>query len=141
MTYAIDIKNLRKEFGSKVAVKDINLQGKENIIFALLGVNGAGKTTTIRMLNGLSKPTSGEAFVLGNSIKDELDAVKQISDISPQETSIAPNLTVKENLEFMAQIYGMDKETADKKVEELLNKFSLKEIEKSKAKTLSGGWQ
>ena len=115
MTYAIDIKNLRKEFGSKVAVKDINLQVKENIIFALLGVNGAGKTTTIRMLNGLSKPTSGEAFVLGNSIKDELDAVKQVSDISPQETSVAPNLTVKENLEFMAQIYGMDKETADKK--------------------------
>ena len=141
MTYAIDIKNLRKEFGSKVAVKDINLQVKENIIFAFLGVNGAGKTTTIRMLNGLSKPTSGEAFVLGKSIRDELDAVKQISDISPQETSVAPNLTVKENLEFMAQIYGMDKETADKKVEELLNKFSLKEIEKSKAKTLSGGWQ
>jgi len=141
MTYAIDIKNLRKEFGSKVAVKDINLQVKENIIFAFLGVNGAGKTTTIRMLNGLSKPTSGEAFVLGKSIGDELDAVKQISDISPQETSVAPNLTVKENLKFMAQIYGMDKETADKKVEELLNKFSLKEIEKSKAKTLSGGWQ
>lgn len=141
MTYAIDIKNLRKEFVSKVAVKDINLQVKENIIFALLGVNGAGKTTTIRMLNGLSKPTSGEAYVLDKSIANELDAVKQISDISPQETSIAPNLTVKENLEFMAQIYGMDKETADKKVEELLNKFSLKEIEKSKAKTLSGGWQ
>lgn len=141
MSYAIEVKNLRKEFGSKVAVKDINLQVKENIIFAFLGVNGAGKTTTIRMLNGLSKPTSGEAYVLGKSIKDELDGVKQISDISPQETSVAPNLTVKENLEFMAQIYGMDKETADRKVEELINKFSLKEIEKSKAKTLSGGWQ
>jgi len=141
MTYAIDIKNLRKEFGSKVAVKDINLQVKENIIFALLGVNGAGKTTTIRMLNGLSKPTAGEAFVLGNSIKTELDKVKQISDISPQETSVAPNLTVKENLEFMAQIYGMSRIEAEEKVEALMKQFSLKEVEKSKAKTLSGGWQ
>lgn len=141
MSYAIEVKNLRKEFGSKVAVNDITMQVKEGIIFAFLGVNGAGKTTTIRMLNGLSKPTSGEAYVLGKSIRDELDAVKQISDISPQETSVAPNLTVKENLEFMAQIYGMDKKSAEQKVEELLNNFSLKEIEKSKAKTLSGGWQ
>lgn len=141
MNYAIEIKGLRKEFGSKVAVKDISLQVKEGIIFALLGVNGAGKTTTIRMLNGLSKPTTGEAYVLGKSIKEDLDAVKQISDFSPQETSVAPNLTVKENLEFMAQIYGMNKDNTSAKVEELMDKFSLNEIEKSKAKTLSGGWQ
>lgn len=141
MSYAIEIKNLRKEFGTKVAVKDISLRVKEGIIFALLGINGAGKTTTIRMLNGLSKPTAGEAYVLGKSIKDELDAVKQISDLSPQETSVAPNLTVKENLEFMAQIYGMNKAETAEKVEALLERFSLKEIEKSKAKTLSGGWQ
>ena len=127
MSYAIDIKGLRKEFGTKVAVKDISLQVKEGIIFALLGVNGAGKTTTIRMLNGLSKPTAGEAFVLGKSIKEDLDAVKQISDLSPQETSVAPNLTVKENLEFMAQIYGMNKAETAEKVEALLERFSLKE--------------
>lgn len=141
MNYALDIRNLRKEFGSKVAVKDINLQVKENIIFALLGVNGAGKTTTIRMLNGLSRPTSGEAFVLGKNICTELDEVKRISDISPQETSVAPNLTVRENLEFMAQIYGMDKTHAESKVNALMNKFSLNEVANSKAKTLSGGWQ
>lgn len=141
MTYAIDIKNLRKEFGSKVAVKDINLQVRENIIFALLGVNGAGKTTTIRMLTGLSKPTAGEAFVLGKSISTELDEVKKISDISPQETSVAPNLTVKENLEFMAQIYGMDEVTAESKVNSLMEKFALTEVANSKAKVLSGGWQ
>ncbi len=141
MNYALDIRSLRKEFGSKVAVKDINLQVRENIIFALLGVNGAGKTTTIRMLNGLSKPTSGEAFVLGRSISTELDEVKKISDISPQETSVAPNLTVKENLEFMAQIYGMDKMKAESSVRTLMKKFSLSEVANSKAKTLSGGWQ
>lgn len=141
MSYAIELKNLRKEFGAKVAVKDISLQVKEGGIFALLGVNGAGKTTTIRMLNGLSKPTAGEAYVLGKSIREDLDAIKQISDLSPQETSVAPNLTVKENLEFMAQIYGMNQKKASRKVEELMQQFSLKEIEKSKAKTLSGGWQ
>lgn len=141
MSYAIELKNLRKEFGTKVAVKDISLQVKEGGIFALLGVNGAGKTTTIRMLNGLSKPTAGEAYVLGKSIREDLDAIKQISDLSPQETSVAPNLTVKENLEFMAQIYGMNQKKASRKVEELMQQFSLKEIEKSKAKTLSGGWQ
>jgi len=86
MSYAIEIRNLRKEFGKKMAVNDISLQVREGIIFALLGVNGAGKTTTIRMLTGLSKPTSGEAFVLGKSILHELDAVKEICDLSPQET-------------------------------------------------------
>lgn len=141
MSYAIELKNLRKEYGTKTAVKDISLQVKEGGIFALLGVNGAGKTTTIRMLNGLSKPTAGEAYVLGKSIREDLDAVKKISDLSPQETSVAPGLTVRENLEFMAQIYGMNKKTAEEKVEELLEQFSLKEMEKSKAKTLSGGWQ
>lgn len=141
MSYAIEIKDLRKEFGTKVAVNDIFLQVREGIIFALLGVNGAGKTTTIRMLTGLSKPTSGEAFVLGKSIRHELDAVKEVCDLSPQETSVAPNLTVKENLEFMAQVYGMNAKDASKKAEQLMEKFSLKEVEKSKAKTLSGGWQ
>ena len=86
MSYAIEIRNLRKEFGKKMAVNDISLQVREGIIFALLGVNGAGKTTTIRMLTGLSKPTSGEAFVLGKSIRHELDAVKEVCDLSPQET-------------------------------------------------------
>lgn len=141
MSYAIELKNLRKEFGMKTAVKDISLQVKQGGIFALLGVNGAGKTTTIRMLNGLSKPTAGEAYVLGKSIREDLDSIKKISDLSPQETSVAPGLTVRENLEFMARIYGMSKKKAEEKVEELLEQFSLKEIEKSKAKTLSGGWQ
>ena len=94
MSSAIVLKNLRKEFGSKVAVKDSTLEIEEGILFSLLGVNGAGKTTTIRMLTGLSKPSSGDAYVCGHSILTELDEVKAISNLSTQETSVAPNLTV-----------------------------------------------
>ena len=94
--FAIVLKDLRKEFGSKVAVNNISFDIKKGKLFSLLGVNGAGKTTTIRMLMGLSQPTSGEAWVMGHSILTDLSAVKQVSNFSPQETSVAPNLTVRE---------------------------------------------
>lgn len=138
---AIELRGLRKEFGTKTAVNDISLQVERGIIFSLLGVNGAGKTTIIRMLNGLAKPTAGEAYVLGKSIGEQLEEVKRLSDISPQETSVAPNLTVYENLLFMAQIYGMKEKAAADRVEDILQRFSLKEFSGSRAKTLSGGWQ
>ena len=141
MSYAIEIKNLTKRFGEKTAVKDLNLQIKQGGIFALLGVNGAGKTTTIRMLTGLSKPTEGEAYVMGYSVEKELAKVKAVCDISPQDTSVAPNLTVRENLEFMAQIYGISKEETKVRVAEIIRKFSLEDVEKTFAKKLSGGWQ
>jgi len=137
----IEIRGLRKEFGSKVAVKDLDLQIPEGSLYALLGVNGAGKTTTIRMLTGLTKPTAGEAHVMGHSIGFELDEVKKVVNISPQETSVAPNLTVRENLEFIAGIYGFDKAKTAEKVQEMLTQFSMEEVEYQKAKTLSGGWQ
>ncbi len=141
MSYAIEIKNLSKRFGEKEAVKNLNLQIKQGGIFALLGVNGAGKTTTIRMLTGLSKPTAGEAYVMGYSVEKELEKVKEVCDISPQDTSVAPNLTVKENLEFMAQIYSLSKAECKKRVEEIIRQFSLEDVEKTLAKKLSGGWQ
>lgn len=141
MGYAIETNNLRKEYGSTVAVRDISLKIKEGGIFSLLGVNGAGKTTTLRMLTGLSKPTSGEAYVFGLSIKDNLEQIKALENLSPQETSVAPNLTVRENLDFIARIYGMDKRTAAERVEETIRRFSLQEVERKKAKLLSGGWQ
>jgi len=78
---------------------------------------------------------------MGHSILTDLSAVKQISNFSPQETSVAPNLTVRENLEFFAKIYGADKEKANGLVKDMIEKFSLGEVENSKAKTLSGGWQ
>lgn len=141
MKYGIEIKGLRKEFGGKVAVKALDLRIPEGSLYALLGVNGAGKTTTIRMLTGLTKPTAGEAYVMGRSISDELDEVKRLVNISPQETSVAPNLTVRENLEFIAGIYGFDKAKTVERVREMLAQFSMEEVEHQKAKTLSGGWQ
>lgn len=141
MGYGIELKGLRKEFGSKAAVKALNLQIPEGSLYALLGVNGAGKTTTIRMLTGLTKPTGGEAYVMGHSILSELSEVKKLVNISPQETSVAPNLTVRENLEFIAGIYGFDKVKTAEKVREMLMQFSMEAVENQKAKTLSGGWQ
>ena len=141
MANAIEIKNLRKEYGSKIAVNNISLSVEEGKLFSLLGVNGAGKTTAIRMLTGLSKPTSGVAFIYKKSISIDLDEIKQMSNLSPQETAIAPNLSVKENLEFIAEIYGFSKLKAREKVKELIEQFDLLEVENSKAKVLSGGWQ
>lgn len=141
MNDSIQIKGLRKEFGSKVAVNDLSLNVKEGSLFAFLGVNGAGKTTTIRMLTGLTTPNGGDALVMGHSITENLQDVKKVVNLSPQETSIAPNLTVRENLEFIAGIYGFDKGKIKEKTAQMLEHFSMAEVENSKAKTLSGGWQ
>lgn len=141
MGTAIEIINLRKDFGAKTAVNNLNLTVPEGEIFAFLGVNGAGKTTTIRMLTGLTAPTSGDAKVLGHSILTELNEVKKLGNLSPQETSVAPNLTVQENLEFIAGIYGFSEQESRKKAGEIMEEFGFDEIRTSRAKTLSGGWQ
>lgn len=141
MASAIVIKRLRKEYGSKTAVNDISLTVEEGTIISLLGVNGAGKTTTIRMLTGLSRPTDGDAFIFNKSIINERNEIKKICNLSPQDTAIAPNLTVRENLEFIAEIYGFHKNRAKEKVNQIIDRFSLQEVEDSKAKILSGGWQ
>lgn len=141
MKNAIEIIRLRKDFGSKCAVRDISFSVEEGIIFSLLGVNGAGKTTTIRMLSGLSKPNGGDALVYGKSILKDMEGIKQFSNLSPQDTSIAPNLTVKENLEFIAQIYGIPKGERKKRIADVTEQFDLGEVFSQKSKTLSGGWQ
>ncbi len=138
---AIQTKKLTKKFEEKIAVNSLNLSVEQGELFALLGVNAAGKTTTIKMLTCLSSPTSGDAILLGNSIISNPYAVKEKINVSPQETAVAPNLSVKENLELIAQIYGFDKNTVDMKVEEMLRTFSLTEVSKNKAKSLSGGMQ
>ena len=136
---AIETKKLTKKFKDKVAVNEIDLIIKHGELFALLGVNGAGKTTTIKMLSGLILPTSGEILIEDMNMKKEVFKIKEILNVSPQETAIAPNLTVKENLEFMAGVYQIkDKE---KKINELIKEFKLDEVLNKKAKTLSGGWQ
>lgn len=138
---AIEIKNLVKTFGVKRAVDNISLEIPEGCLFSLLGVNGAGKTTTIRMLMGLSKPDSGEIVILGKKPDKEPVETKKLANFSPQETSVAPNLTVRENLEFIAEIYGAGRKQAKEKADEMIGFFSMEEVEGKKAKLLSGGWQ
>ncbi len=137
--YSIETKKLTKKFKDKTAVNGINLQINEGELFALLGTNGAGKTTTIKMLTGLIMPTSGEILINNMNIQKDTIKIKNILNISPQETAIAPNLSVKENLEFMAGVYQIkDKKN---KISELVELFKLDEVLDKKAKTLSGGWQ
>ena len=134
----IETKQLNKFYKNLHALKDINLGIKENELFGLLGVNGAGKTTLIKILTCLSKQTSGEAYVHGFSVKDNPEKVKEIVDVSPQETAVAHNLTVRENLDFFASLYNTRDEAY---ISSVVNAFSLEEVENQKAKTLSGGWK
>lgn len=138
---AIVTQNLTKRFGEKTAVHKLNLSIKKGELFALLGVNGAGKTTTIKMLSCLCSPSDGDAILLGKSIVTDPHSVKEIINISPQETAAAPNLTVKENLEMIAQIYGASRVSAKEKAGEMIAAFRLEEASKQRAKTLSGGIQ
>lgn len=138
---AIQTKDLTKKYNEKTAVDKLNLTIEQGELFSLLGVNGAGKTTAIKMLSCLIKPTSGDAVLLGDSIITNPIAVKQKINVSPQETAVAPNLTVKENLETIAGLYGSNKKDAVKKTQEMIESFDLSEVANSKAKTLSGGWQ
>ena len=132
---------LVKRYKNLTAVDRLNLEIRHGELFSLLGVNGAGKTTTIKMLTCLTKPSNGDAFVGGYSITTQSEQVKQLIGVSPQETAVAPNLTVKENLELICGIYGFSKEKAKKRIEKLCGQFALDSVLKRKAGKLSGGWQ
>ena len=136
---SIETKKLTKKYNDKAVVKDMNLKIEEGELFALLGTNGAGKTTTIKMLSTLILPTDGEIKINGLDIIKDRQKVKEIINVSPQETAIAPNLSVKENLEFMAGVYQIPNK--EEKINELVKMFKLEEVLNQKAKTLSGGWQ
>lgn len=138
---AIIVTGLSKRYPDKTAVDNISFSVDKGSIFSLLGVNGAGKTTTIKMLCGLTRPTGGEAYVLSHSIHTELDEVKKLVNISPQDTSVASRLTVRENLEFIAGIYGADRKKQREKADEMIQYFHLQEVADRRAKVLSGGWQ
>lgn len=141
MTVAIEIQQLTKNYGQKTAVQPMTLSIAQGELFGLLGVNGAGKTTLLKMLGGLTKPTAGDALVLGHSLQTDVTAIRSVIAVSPQETSIAPNLTVRENLLLMARIQGFSKADATEKTDALIAQFSLQPYEKQRGKTLSGGWQ
>ena len=138
---AIVVTGLSKQFPDKTAVDNISFSVDKGSIFSLLGVNGAGKTTTIKMLCGLTRPTGGEAYVLSHDIHTELDEVKKLVNISPQDTSVASRLTVRENLELIAGIYGADRKKQREKADEMIQYFHLQEVADRRAKVLSGGWQ
>jgi ABC-2 type transport system ATP-binding protein len=137
----VETKGLTKRFKSKTAVDSLNLSVKEGELFALLGVNGAGKTTTIRMLSCLSKPTEGDCFIGGHSCVKESGEVKRLVGISPQDTAVAENLTVKENLELMCGIYGYSPEKTTERIAQMTEMFGMGGILGDRAKTLSGGWK
>ena len=141
MEYSIQAKELTKVYGAKRAVDALSLDIRNGELFALLGVNGAGKTTTIKMLAGLAQPTSGEAVLLGDSMILDPVLAKAHNGISPQETAVARNLSVLENLALMARVYGASAKTAAQKAQETAEQLGLPEVAKAKAKTLSGGMQ
>ena len=138
---AIETRGLSKRFGDCEAVKSLDLRVEKGTVYALLGVNGAGKSTTIKMLTGLIRPTSGDALLAGHSILTENEAVRRVTGVSPQETALAMHLTVRENLELMAGLYGKSRAEARKDAAKLMEKTSLSAVAEKRAKQLSGGWQ
>ena len=138
---AIKVIDLVKKYKSITAVDGANLEIRQGELFSLLGVNGAGKTTTIKMLSCLTKPTGGDAIVGGYSIIKEPEQVKRLIGVSPQETAVAPNLSVRENLELICGIHGFSKEKTKIKMTELSEQFNLDTVLQRKAGKLSGGWQ
>ena len=137
----IKIKGLTKRYGNFVALHALDLNIEEGEMLALLGVNGAGKTTAIKLLSCLTSPDEGDALLGGHSILTEPHAVKEIIGVSPQETAVGKKLTVRENLMFLAEIHGLDKEKACERVEKTLKELRLDEVADRRAGTLSGGWQ
>ena len=138
---AIRTVDLTKKYKNTIAVDALNLQIRKGEFFSLLGVNGAGKTTTVKMLSCLTRPTGGDAFVDGCSITEQAAAVKSKIGVSPQETAVAPNLSVKENLELICGIHGFSKKKCREKIREISAQFGLQSVLARRAGKLSGGWQ
>ena len=138
---AVKTVSLVKQYKNITAVDDLSFEISKGELFSLLGVNGAGKTTTIKMLTCLTQPSNGNAYIFGHSIINDSNQIKGLIGVSPQETAIAPNLTVEENLELICGINGFPKEKTMERINELSKQFSLGDVLKRKAGKLSGGWQ
>lgn len=138
---AIETKNISIEYGEMKAVDDVSISVNKGEVYSLLGMNGAGKSTLIKILCGLIEPTSGGGSILGYDFLKETNQIKEVIAVSPQETAIAPNLTVYENLDLMAGLNGDHKAKRMKIVEEIMDRLSLESYKDQRSKTLSGGWQ
>ena len=133
----IKINNISKDYKKIKALNNISLSINEGELYGLLGVNGAGKTTLLKILSGLTNQTSGD-FVVGGFTNKNMDGIKRIIDISPQESAVAKNLTVKENLRFFQDLYN---KRDDNYLKEIIDDLGLSEVINQRAKTLSGGYQ
>ena len=138
---AIRIERLTKKYKDVTAVDALSLTVEKGELFSLLGVNGAGKTTTIKMLSCLTRPTSGDAYLMGKSVCREATAVKPLIAVSPQETAVAPGLTVYENLELITGVHGFSREKSKAQIEKMIALMGLDEVKGKRAGKLSGGWQ
>lgn len=138
---AIKTQNLTKKYKDVVAVDNFSFEVKKGELLSLLGINGAGKTTLIKMLSGLTKPTSGDAFLLDKSVVTDTFEVKSFIAVSPQETAIAQGMTVKENLQLMCGVYCFDKTKTQQKIAELSALLGLDSVLDKRANKLSGGYQ
>ena len=138
---AIETKNLTKRYGNLIALEGLDLTVEQGEMMALLGVNGAGKTTAIKLLSCLATPSEGEAWLCGHSILREAQEVKRVIGVSPQETAVAKKLSVRENLQFMAEVHGAHKQEATLRVEKMIERMGLDKVATQRAGTLSGGWQ
>jgi ABC-2 type transport system ATP-binding protein len=137
--FAIQTFSISRKFGDIIAVNGIDLSIKEGELFSLLGPNGAGKTTTINMLCCLLRPSSGTATIMGHDIQKDPIAVKQVIDVSPQETAVSEHLNAWENLSLMGGIHGFEKEEVKKRSEELLEMMGLTQRAKEQVRKYSGG--
>ena len=138
---AIEIKELTKCYRDVVAVNQLSLTVREGELFSLLGVNGAGKTTTIKMLSCLTAPDGGDALLLGKSIQKEPGEVKALIGVSPQESAVAPTLSVRENLELICGVYGLSREQRRDRIQQTVEQLGLESVIDRRAGKLSGGWQ
>jgi ABC-2 type transport system ATP-binding protein len=136
---AISARDLTRRFGKLVAVDHVSLQIPRAHIYGFLGPNGSGKSTTIRMLCGLLRPTSGECMVLGHPVPKEAERLRHKIGYMTQRFSLWEDLTVAENLDFMARIFGLDRTTRAQRIAQRLSEYRLEEMRLQRAGTLSGG--
>ena len=137
--YAIEVQNLKKNFGELKAVQGVSFAVEQGEIFSLLGPNGAGKSTTISMLSGLLQPTEGEARLMGHSLRSDGDAAKAVLGVVPQDIALYPDLSARENLVFWGKMYGLRGAPLKQRVDEVLDIIGLADRQTGRVGTFSGG--
>ena len=139
MSFAIEVKNLKKSFGDLQAVTDASFNAESGEVLSLLGPNGAGKSTTISMLSGLLAPNDGDAFIMGHSVTKETEAAKASLGVVPQDIALYPDLSARENLIFWGKMYGLRGAALKQRVDEVLEIIGLADRQKDFVSKFSGG--